>query len=159
LLAGVVELGGGHPKARFSNSGRVRDLHGELRAVEQYSIGVQHIAAEQNVRFSLADYRADQEWRQIVDLNLSEKNGKFHHAAGESLKGQSTVLDQAESLDELAGQHGPIGSRVNKGWHVQALFTGAGTPNRDIYERGGRLNLRGVAIANHAVSPRGLVSR
>lgn len=71
-------------------------------------MGIQHVAAEQNARFSLANYGADQAWRQIVDLNLGQENGKFHHVAGESLKRQSAVLDQADGIDGLARKHGPM---------------------------------------------------
>jgi hypothetical protein len=39
----------------------------------------------------------------IGDLNLGQEYGKFHHIAGESLKRQSAILDQAEGIDPLAG--------------------------------------------------------
>jgi hypothetical protein len=70
---------------RLGNS-RVRslDFQDQIRTIQNQSMGVQHVAAQQNVRLALAERRSNGDRRQIMHADFYQEDRQLQHFTGKA---------------------------------------------------------------------------
>src|SRR5438874_2446936 len=94
---------------------RLANLYSQLWSIQQNSIAIKNVAAQQNRRFFFPNHRADLQRRQITDLNGHKVDREFRDSTTEPLKQKVAYLHQPQAGDDCTRKHSAIGCGIDLG--------------------------------------------